>query len=193
MNAYVKGGIVAVLIAIGIVWWYQANVNKLPVNQSPAEFKIIDQMESVGVPDFTLERIDGSPFKLADLKGKVVVVNFWASWCNPCVEEFPSMVKLVDRMKDDVVVVAISTDDKKEDILPFLKAFGVPRPGFEVVWDKDKKVMEQYGIKKIPESFIVGRDFKLVRKVLGVEDWAGEGAIGFFQAVKDGKDPSRPH
>lgn len=186
MNVYLKGAIAA-LLAVGLIYtWYRQNEFKLPANQSPAEFKTLSQMESEGVPDFELERMDGSKFRLSDLKGKILIVNFWASWCDPCVEEFPSMVNLAQKMEGDLVIVAVSTDENKADIEPFLKAFSVPEKGFEVVWDKDHKVMEMYGVKKIPESFIVGTDFRLARKIVGIENWDSDNAIAFFHALKAG-------
>lgn len=187
MNHYLKGAIVAVLAAAGVFVWYRSQEAKLPANQSPQSFQVINQMELNGVPDFDLERLDGTRFKLSDLKGKIIVVNFWASWCNPCVEEFPSIVKLAERMKGELVVVAVSTDEVKKDVEPFLRAFKVPKQGFEVVWDKDRKISELYGVGKIPESYIVGADFKLARKIVGIENWGSDEAVQFFQALKLGK------
>ena len=192
MNAYVKGGIAAAVVIAAVLLWYRANVGLLPVNQSPAEFKIIDKMEKDGAQDFTLEKMDGSPLKLSDYKGKIIILNFWASWCNPCVEEFPSMIKLIDKMNKDVMVIAVSTDDQKKDIEAFMKVFGIPRPGFEVVWDKDKKIMGEYGVEKVPESFLIGRDFKLIRKVLGIENWSSRDALGFFESVISKDSSSAP-
>jgi peroxiredoxin len=186
MNLYLKGGIVALIAAIAIWLWYQSQSPKLPVNQSPATFKIIDKMESEGMPDFALKRLDGTTLKLSDYKGKLVVVNFWASWCNPCVTEFPSMVKLIDRMKGQVQIIAVATDDDRKDVEAFTKAFGLPKPGFEVVWDEGKVVQKTYGVEKIPESFLVGSDFKLLRKVLGIEDWASDNAVEYFQSILSG-------
>lgn len=186
MNAYVKGGILAAILIAGIYGWYRANMATLPVNRPPDDYQLISKMEKEGVPDFTLERLDGSKLTLSELKGKTVIVNFWASWCNPCVEEFPSMIKLVDHFKGDVVVVAVSTDEDRKDIETFLKAFGLPKPGFEVVWDKDKSIMAKYGINKIPESFLVGADMKLIRKVMGTENWYTQGAIDYFSDLVRG-------
>lgn len=189
MNAYVKGAIVSGLVAVGLFAWYKRNESRLPVNQSPAEFQVISKMEADGVPDFELQRLDGSTFRFSELKGKLIVLNFWASWCNPCVEEFPSLVKLAEKGGGDIVVVAVSTDEQRKDIEPFLKLFGLPKPGFEIVWDKDKKVMEKYGVGKIPESFIVKPDFRLARKILGVEDWASDDAVSYFQMLRRGVEP----
>lgn len=184
MNAYMKGGIVTIAIAIGIFIWYRTNVGELAVNRSPKDFQLISEMEKSGAPDFSLSRFSGTgEARLSDLRGKVVIVNFWASWCNPCVEEFPSMIKLVESLGGDVIVLAVSTDDEEKDIHAFMKAFGLPRPGFEVLWDKNKSVMNTYGVNKIPESFLIGRDGKLVRKVLGIENWASPDAIDYFKQL----------
>jgi hypothetical protein len=94
------------------------------------------------------------------------------------------MARLVDRMGGDVVVIAVSTDEKKEDIGPFLKAFGIPKPGFEVVWDRDRTVMKSYAVKRVPESFLAKSDFRLARKIVGTEDWATDNAIEFFKDLK---------
>jgi peroxiredoxin len=184
MNAQVKGAILALIALAAVAVVYQMNANKLPVNQSPAEFQLIDRMEKDGVQDFELKRLDGSLLRLSSLKGKVVLLNFWASWCNPCVQEFPSMVKLVNQLKGEVVVVAVSADDEMSDIETFIKAFGIPKENFYVLWDKDKAVKQMYGVEKIPESFLIGRDFHLVRKVLGIEDWATPDAVRYFESLK---------
>jgi peroxiredoxin len=93
------------------------------------------------------------------------------------------MIKLVDEMKGDVVVLAVSSDDDQKEITPFLKAFALPKPNFDVVWDADKKVLDLFGVTKVPESFVVGKDGKLIRKVLGIENWASGGAIDYFRML----------
>jgi thiol-disulfide isomerase/thioredoxin len=183
MSKRVIGGVIAVCLVCLIYAAYYFNSGNLSVNRAPGGYQLISNMELEGMIDFELERLDGKQVKLSDYRGKVIVLNFWASWCNPCVQEFPSMVSLVEKMKGDVVIVAIATDDEKQDVEVFLKAFGLPRPGFEILWDKNKKVTEKYNVSKLPESFVVGRDFKLARKIIGAEDWSGQGAIGYFQSL----------
>jgi thiol-disulfide isomerase/thioredoxin len=183
LKIYIQGLVIAGVIIAGLFYFYRSNENKLPVNQAPNLFKLIDEMEKQGMPDFELERLDGTKLKLSDYKGKVVVVNFWASWCNPCVEEFPSMVKLGKETQENVQIIAIATDDERKDIETFAKLFNLPQKGFEIVWDKDKSIMKRYGVEKIPESFLVNRDMKLIRKVLGVENWASPQALTYFKEL----------
>lgn len=178
---YVQGAVVALLVIAALFWWYRLNVNKLPANQSPPEFKVIDRMESEGVPDLTFKTLEGAEVHLRDLRGKIVILNFWASWCNPCVEEFPSMLKLVEAMKGEVVVLAVSADDEKKDIETFMRAMGLPKANFTVVWDQPKEAMKAFGVEKVPESFLIARDGKLIRKVLGIENWSSPSAIEYFE------------
>jgi peroxiredoxin len=190
----VKGAIAALVVACALLGWYQWKEPSLPVNQSPKGFQIIKQMEKDGVPEITLGTVDGKPAKLSDYRGKIVIVNFWASWCNPCVEEFPSMMKLMSQFSKDVVVFAVSEDDNQDDIRAFMKAMGLPKPGFEIVWDEKKENMKAWGVEKVPETFLVGRDGKLIRKVLGIENWANEDAVSYFKMLvgqTDGK-PAAP-
>lgn len=183
MNIYVKSAIVAGIAIVGIYTWYRSSYSKLTVNRPPSQFELVDRMEKEGVPDFSLKRLDGSDLKLSDFRGKVVVINFWASWCNPCVEEFPSMLKLAEHYNGKLVILAVSTDELKSDIVAFVKAFGLPKKGFEVVWDEKRTIMSKYDIEKIPESFLVGKDGKLIRKILGSEDWSSKDALAYFDGL----------
>jgi peroxiredoxin len=180
---YLVGGVIALVVAAGLLAVYMAKEKDLPVNQSPQAFTLLTQMEKSGVPDFELKTLAGETVKMSQFKGKVLIINFWASWCNPCVQEFPSMLKLVEQFKGDLVVLAVSEDEEQVDIESFSKAFKLPQANFHVVWDKDKAIMGKYGVEKIPESFLVGKDGKLIRKVLGIEDWATPSAIDYFKSL----------
>ena len=104
------------------------------------------------------------------------------------------MVKLMSQFSKDVVVFAVSEDETREDMQAFMKAMGLPKPGFEIVWDEKKANMPLWGVEKVPESFLVGRDGKLIRKVLGIENWANEDAISYFKMLiaKGVEQPSAP-
>jgi peroxiredoxin len=118
-------------------------------------------------PDFSLESVDGKIVRLSDLRGKAVLLNFWATWCGPCKIEMPWFVELQNQYAaQGLQIVGVAMDDaSKEDIAKFAKDMGVNYPiliGKEAVGD-------QYGgVPALPESFIIGRDGKIVDKILGL-------------------------
>ncbi len=115
-------------------------------------------------PDFVLKSLDGQEVRLSDYRGKVVLVNFWASWCPPCRAEMPLFEDIYKRYKDKgFLILAISTDVNEEAVHKFLKDIKV---SFPVLMD-DGKVSETYGITGLPTSFLIGRDGKVVRIRLG--------------------------
>jgi thiol-disulfide isomerase/thioredoxin len=119
-------------------------------------------------PDFTLETLDGKTVSLSSLRGKAVVVNFWATWCGPCKIETPWLVELQNQYgAQGLQIVGVAMDDSgKDEIARFAKAMGMNYP---VVLGKEA-VGEAYGgVSYLPESFFVGRDGKIVDKIMGLE------------------------
>lgn len=129
------------------------------------------------------------PVNIGDLgKGKIVILNFWASWCEPCAEEFPSMLKLLNEYRDNVVILAVSNDSSKEDMLTFSKAFSLLNvDGMHLLWDKDLHAAKAFQVGKLPESYIFGRDGKLLRKIVGTRDWANADAMSYFKMLIESK------
>jgi len=121
-------------------------------------------------PDFALE-MDGKAIRLSDLRGKVVVLDFWASWCPPCVEETPSLIALHrDISQRGGLVLGISLDDDRGAYDNFLKEHGVNFPTF---LDTTKTIPTTYGTSMYPEAYIIGRDGRIVRKMVGPQNWVG--------------------
>ncbi len=148
----------------------------------------VESMEKNGLFDFEAEAVNGTKIKLSEFKGRPVIVNFWASWCAPCIEEFPSMIRLIEEMKGEVVLIAVSQDSSKEEMLAFLKAFPKGNnPNIFVVWDSDRSIGSRYAADRLPESFVANKNHILVRKIIGSIDWATKDAIDFMKALVDGK------
>jgi len=143
----------------------------------------LNELEKNGIPDFTLPGLDGKPVSLSQFKGKPVLINLWASWCAPCVKEFPSLERLVDHYKGDIVVLAVSHDHNRDDLDSFIKAFGGVPPHFVIVWDKDRITSELLGTDQLPETYVLSKDLKLVRKIAGEQRWDQPGAFRFFDDV----------
>ena len=179
---YLPLTLMVVLVGSLLVW---VIVEKLPtwMGTTRNQHSFIDQLESQGAIDFKVKTIEGKEITFSSLKGKLVILSFWASWCGPCVEEFPSMISLLKQFPDQIVMVAISSDYTQEDISIFFSSLKIPNtlPNLSVVWDPDNQVAKNYQIQKLPESFIFGKDLKLLRKIVGSINWADEDALSFFK------------
>ena len=119
-------------------------------------------------PDFSLEALDGKTLRLSDLRGKAVLLNFWATWCGPCKIEMPWFVELQNQYASQgLQIVGVAMDDaSKEDIGKFAKDMGVNYP---ILIGKES-VGDQYGgVPALPESFLIGRDGKIVDKIIGLQ------------------------
>ncbi len=119
-------------------------------------------------PDFTVQDTDRK-VSLDEFRGKVVVLNFWATWCPPCIEEMPSLVQMQQKMKGKgVEVLAISVDADQSAYKDFLKQHNVD---LLTVRDADQKSNNLYGTFKFPETYIIDRQGVLRRKFIGAIDW----------------------
>jgi thiol-disulfide isomerase/thioredoxin len=119
-------------------------------------------------PDFTLQSLDGNSMRLSDLRGKAVLLNFWATWCSPCKIEMPWFIELQKQYgAQGLQIVGVAMDDSsKEDIAKFAKDMGVNYP---VLLGKEE-VGEAYGgVPALPETFFIGRDGKIVDKIIGLK------------------------
>jgi cytochrome c biogenesis protein CcmG, thiol:disulfide interchange protein DsbE len=119
-------------------------------------------------PDFTVKDADRS-VTLSEYKGKIVLLNFWASWCAPCIEEMPSLVQLQQRWKDKgVVVLAVSTDVDDAGYHKFIRDHNID---LLTVRDNDNRSNALYGTFKFPETYVIDRDGKIRRKFIGAINW----------------------
>jgi len=110
-------------------------------------------------PDFALRSADGTIVKLSDLRGKVVFVNFWATWCKPCREELPDIAKIyVEKRAAGLEVLTINYQEDPGDARAFFTELGVELP---ILLDRSGSVYDQYRLQGLPDSFFVGRDGKL--------------------------------
>jgi len=131
-------------------------------------------------PNFTLPGLDGKMVSLADYKGKAVLLNIWATWCPPCVEEMPSMERLHQELKgEDFEILAVSIDvSGAKVVLPFMRKHKL---SFTALTDHKGAIKSLYQTTGVPESFIIDKDGIIVEKVIGPRDWAALGAIRYFQ------------
>jgi peroxiredoxin len=122
-------------------------------------------------PDFVLPDMNGQVVRLSQLKGKVVLLNIWATWCPPCRKEMPTMQTLYKKMQSaDFVMLAVSQDvDGKSTVLPYAREGGLT---FPMLLDVQGEVGKEYGVTGYPETFIIDRQGTIVHHHIGYNDWS---------------------
>ena len=120
-------------------------------------------------PDFALPRLGGGEISLRELRGKVVLVNFWASWCAPCEQEMPAMEHLHAKLAArGFELVAISVDDDASAVARFRERLGL---SFPIALDPQKRISGRYQSFRYPESFLIDREGVLIARYIGERDW----------------------
>jgi peroxiredoxin len=121
-------------------------------------------------PAFELPAIAGGPtVSLAALRGKPVLLNFWATWCKPCEDEMPAMQRLYEALHDaGFELVAVSVDTGEKEVVEFRDRLGLT---FPIVHDPDRRISSKYHALRFPESWLVGPDGTLVARFIGPRDW----------------------
>lgn len=137
-------------------------------------------VEGAQAPDFTLGDLSGNKTRLSDLKGNVVLVNFWATWCPPCREEIPSMAVLNRVMTGKPFrMLAISIDQGgKGAVSEYFSRSGTALPA---LFDPDGKVGKLYGITGVPETFVIDKRGVIIKKVIGPIDWSDPAVVKFLE------------
>lgn len=158
-----------------LFWFSMPQDEGEPVAQSDKtesqQTKKVNQESLPEAPLFTLKNLDGEDVSLKDYRGKIVFVNFWATWCGPCRMEIPHFVKLVDKYEDDLVILGISTDNPKdyEKIPAFSSNYNINYP---ILLDSRGEVNYMYGgIQSIPTTFVLNREGKALGRILGARSY----------------------
>lgn len=121
-------------------------------------------------PDFAMPDLEGQLVRLEDLQGKVVVLNLWATWCPPCVEEMPTLEELHRELGDEgVVVLAVSQDEEPARVGPWIAERDFT---FPVLLDPAAEVGHRFGVSGYPETFVIDRSGRIVHHHVGYRDWA---------------------
>jgi peroxiredoxin len=133
--------------------------------------------------DFAFE-LNGRQTHLSDLRGRIVVLNFWASWCPPCVEEISSLNALHNKIKGrGATVLGVSVDVDQTLYEKFLKEHNVPFPNYR---DASGKIPGIYGTVMYPETYIIGADGRILRKIIGPQAWDGPEMSGYLDSLLQG-------
>ncbi|RKX94442.1 MAG: TlpA family protein disulfide reductase [Spirochaetes bacterium] len=155
---------------------------------SVALFAEVDYFKTLGIQkpskeieavDFSVVSMDGQEVNLKDFKGKVIFLNFWATWCGPCKMEVKDIDNMYKKLKNkDFAVLAVDVQEDSKKIKSFMKEQDL---SFPVYIDKDGKISYQYGVRGIPTTYIIGKDWKIVGRAVGPRPWGSEDSIKFME------------
>jgi thiol-disulfide isomerase/thioredoxin len=153
---------IALFVAVGLLG-YGLTIyfdNRQPPN--------VQQMQEEALPEFVFTDLSGKTHNVTDFQGKVILINFWATWCPPCVVEFPALLKIAAE-NEDVIFIALSSDLGDEEIKRFLSQQKELTPNVYIARDSEDVTLKTFGIKDLPETIIVGPDMTQHEKLIGVE------------------------
>jgi peroxiredoxin len=147
------------------------------------EAGLIPLKDGTKIVDFELQNLEGNAVALSDFSGKVVFLNFWATWCGPCRIEMPSMQKLYEQLSErGLEIVAVDVLEQKDDVALFVEEFGLT---FSVLLDTSGRVSTMYGANNIPISYIIDREGNGLAGTIGAREWDAQEVVGFFEVLLD--------
>lgn len=171
MTAISKGLVIGLTSFVGLLIFYFILIRSN--DEAKLDISASSRLASdLMVPDFSFPDLKGIAVSSLAGSQKVKIIHFWASWCSPCLEEFPSLLKFNNLNSESVVTFAISVDESKRDVGNFVKAFGQIPENFKVLLDPQNSLAVKMGTVKLPESYVFSKDGKLLRKFAGSVDWS---------------------
>ena len=166
---------------LGQFFFRTKTANPFPARDYFKRLAIERPKKVIQAPDFTLEDLSGKPLSIKDFRGKIVFLNFWATWCVPCREEMPLMEKLHREFKDrGLEMVAVNFREDKKAVRKFFAELGLT---FKAVVDFDGNVSDKYGAWSLPLTYIIDRKGEFVGKAVGDRKWDSEDAREFFREL----------
>lgn len=189
---YIMIALIAAICAV-LIFWNPENPTAGNGNSADAqnemERKIADTTiagEGSMAPDFTVEMVSGEKITLSDLRGKVVLLNFWATWCPPCREELKHVqAEIIDRFKgEEFVFIPVSRGEEKSTVEEFRKSTGY---GFPMGLDPEQNIYRLYASNYIPRNFLIDRDGKIVLASVGYDTDEFAGLIKTIEKTINGK------
>lgn len=159
--------IMIVFALLVITIFYDVNLNRLK--------------EGMEVPDFRVYNLEGKAFTKSNFKGKIIVVNFWASWCPPCIEEMPLFVEIKKRYQESgIELVLANVGENVDDIRNFIDK---NKFAISVYRDPNKEASRMFGTYKYPETYIIDQDGILRKKIIGSITWRKEEVLNYLDGI----------
>ena len=160
-----RRGLVPLLVIAGLFALATGSLMMLGVRSGPGA-----QPGQIA-PDFELPRLDGAPVALSQQRGRVVFVNFWATWCPPCRKEAPSLERLYERLREDgfeVLAVSIDALGQEAAVEAFRREFGLR---FPILLDPSQDAHRSFGVTGVPETYLIDAQGRLAERFIGPRDW----------------------
>ncbi len=152
------------------------------------ELGIITLNEKIKAPAFKLRDLNGMEVELEDFRGKIVFLNFWATWCPPCRAEMPSMEELYAKFKnEDFTILAVDLQESSEKVTAFKEQYQL---SFPILLDSDGVVGLFYGVRSIPTTYLVDKESFIIGGALGARNWASPEAFGLIEQLLNHSPPS---
>ena len=178
-----------IAVAIGVVFMFIPSDVSAQNNNAVSD-NVVSALRSAGIStraqgaepvDFTLPLLDGTDFTLSQQKGKVIFLNFWATWCPPCRDEMPSMEALYQRFKDSgLEIIAVNLRESSNDVNAFMNQYKLT---FPAALDSRGSVGAMYNVRAIPTTYIIDRRGLIVGQLVGSIDWNTPRVIAAFEAL----------
>ena len=173
------------LIYLAVARFQQKAPEPAAPRQSSDALALERPSKALVAPDFTLESFSGKRVRLKDFRGKVVFLNFWATWCIPCRDEMPVMEKLYKEFKDQgLEIVAVNFREDKTAVGRFFDELELT---FPALLDRDGAVGEQYGAFDLPLTYFIDREGRFVGKAIGIRPWDRADYKAFIRELLEGK------
>ena len=134
-------------------------------------------------PAFKLEKLDGQQAQLSDYSGKLILLNFWATWCTPCRHEMPAMEKLWQKYQDQgFVMLGVSNDSErhKKRVKTFVRKMDL---SFPILLDTESEVSDLYDVSGIPVSYLISPEGQLLAEIVGIREWASGEAFALVESL----------
>lgn len=179
---------IAAVALAGLVsaWWVTSGFDDV---RTPAP--TVEQVRELGghlmeapAQDFALVDLEGRTHTLGSLRGNVVFLNYWATWCPPCREELPSMMRMVAAYSGrPFKLVAVTQDDDRDALDAFLAETGFGGDEVLILLDPDGTIAQSWGTRLLPETYVIDRDGLVVARFMGARDWNSEPARRLFEQL----------
>jgi len=160
------------------------------INEVPNKAAIQKNIQNTeAIPNFTFTDINGKTHSASDYKGKIIILNFWASWCAPCIKEFPNLLYVAKTYNKDTVLIALSSDLNETAIQSFIKKMQTTQnldfsaDNILVALDENQEITaKKFSTFKLPETIIIDREFKIRNKLIGA-DWSTQDLSDIIESL----------